>query len=69
MDALKAFADLQQKYSILQGRTPSVQEANLGEKGIFHRLLVGPAGPQDQARALCTELKTAGYSGCWVMAQ
>ncbi len=32
-DALKAFADIQQKYGeALSGRTPDVQEANLGEK-------------------------------------
>jgi hypothetical protein len=69
MEALKLFADLQQKYSVLQGRTPSVQEANLGEKGVYHRLVVGPAGPREQASQLCSELKAAGYSGCWITAQ
>ncbi len=69
MDALKLYADLQQKYTTLQGRTPSVQEANLGEKGVFHRLLVGPAGPREQATALCTELKAQGHKDCWVMSQ
>ena len=68
MDALKSFADLQQKYPTLQGKTPNVIETNLGDKGIYHRLVVGP-GPRDQASALCTELKAAGYVGCWVTAQ
>ena len=67
MEALKQFADLQQKYgSLLQNRTPDVQEANLGEKGSYHRLLVGPPGSREQAATLCTELKAAGYPSCWV---
>jgi len=69
MDALKTIADLQQKYAVLGGRTPSVQEANLGEKGIWHRVIVGPAGPKEEAQALCSQLKASGYSGCWPMAQ
>ena len=36
MDALKAFADLQQKYGdVLSSKTPDVQEANLGDKGVW----------------------------------
>jgi hypothetical protein len=69
MDALKAFADLQQKYgNVLQTKTPDVQEANLGEKGTWYRAVVGPPGSRDAASNLCTQLKTAGYSGCWVTA-
>jgi hypothetical protein len=67
-EALARFADLQQKYSALQGRTPLVQEANLGEKGIYYRLVV-PAGPKDQASALCTQLKASGHSDCWIKTQ
>lgn len=59
---------MQQKYATLQNKTPDVQEANLGEKGTYHRLLVGPPGSREQASAVCSDLKTAGYSGCWVMA-
>lgn len=67
MDALKRFADLQQKYSSqLGGKTPDVQEANLGAKGNYHRLIVGPPGSRQQANDLCNELKTAGYTGCWI---
>lgn len=68
LDALRQFADMQQKYATLQNKTPDVQEANLGEKGTYHRLLVGPPGSREQASAVCSDLKTAGYSGCWVMA-
>ena len=67
MEALKQFADLQQKYAgLLQNKTPDVQEANLGDKGTYHRLLVGPPSSREQANALCSELKSAGYASCWV---
>lgn len=68
MDSLKQFADMQQKYGdVLGDKTPSVQEANLGEKGRYHRLVVGPPASRDSASSICGSLKTAGYSGCWVM--
>lgn len=68
MDALKAFADIQQKYTgVLQGRTPDVREANLGEKGIWYRVVVGPPGSKDSANGVCSQLKSQGYSDCWIM--
>lgn len=67
MEALKQFADLQQKYvGQLGSKTPDVQEANLGTKGNFHRLVVGPPGSRQQATQLCSDLKAAGYASCWV---
>ncbi len=67
--ALKKFADMQQHYgSVLQNKTPDVREANLGAKGVYNRLLVGPPGSRAQASALCSELKAAGYKDCWVTA-
>jgi hypothetical protein len=71
MDALKAFADLQQKYGdVLLSRTPDVQEADLSARGLgtMYRLVVGPPGSRDAASGVCSQLKTAGYQGCWVMA-
>jgi SPOR domain len=69
LSALKKFADMQQKYgAVLQNKTPDVQEANLGARGIYHRLLVGPPGSRAQASTLCSDLKAAGYKDCWVMA-
>lgn len=69
IDALKQFADMQQKYgTILSNKTPDVQEANLGTKGTYHRLLVGPPGSRDSANSVCAQLKAEGYSGCWVTA-
>lgn len=67
MDALKRFADMQQKYaSVLQGKTPDVAEANLGSKGNYHRLVVGPPGSREQANSVCSQLKSQGYTDCWV---
>jgi hypothetical protein len=69
MDALKIFANMQEKYGeVLSSRTPDVQEANLGEKGVWYRLVVGPPGSREAAASLCTQLKAAGYAGCWVTA-
>lgn len=69
IDALKQFADMQQKYgAILSNKTPDIREANLGDKGTYHRLLVGPPGSRDAANSVCSQLKAEGYSGCWVTA-
>lgn len=68
-DSLRQFVDMQSKYSTaLQGRTPDVQEVDLGAKGRYHRLLAGPPGSRDAASGVCSQLKAAGYSGCWVIA-
>ena len=67
MDALKAFADIQQKYGdVLASKTPDVQEADLGDKGLWYRAVVGPPGSRDAASAVCNQLKTAGHTACWV---
>lgn len=69
MDALKAFADMQQKYGdVLGNKTPDVQQADLSARGlgVMYRLVVGPPGSRDAASGVCSQLKTAGYIGCWV---
>jgi len=69
MDALKAFADIQQKYGdVLGSKTPDVQEADLGDKGLWYRAVVGPPGSREAASAVCSQLKTAGHTACWVTA-
>lgn len=66
IDALKRFADMQQKYSTaLSGKTPDIATATLS-KGVYDRLVVGPPGSREQASSVCTELKAQGYHGCWV---
>jgi hypothetical protein len=69
MDASMKFADMQQKYaSVLDDKTSYVQEADLSDRGLGtqYRLVVGPPGPKTIASAVCAQLKSAGYSGCWV---
>ena len=66
-DALQAFTDLQQRYpDILSGHRPLVQPADLGDKGIWHRLQIGPFQAKAAAFELCQRLKAAGLRGCWV---
>lgn len=67
IDALKRYADMQQKYSTaLAGKTPDIATANLGAKGNFDRLIVGPPGSRQEASNVCSQLKAAGYKSCWV---
>lgn len=64
--AMAAFADLQQKYaSVLGNYSPSVRKVDLGDKGVWYRLLVGPMASKPDADKLCEDLKTAGMKGCF----
>jgi hypothetical protein len=61
-------ADAQASYRALQGKFPSVlgshspviKRADLGEKGVYYRAMVGPFGSSDEASQFCGSLKTAG---------
>jgi hypothetical protein len=65
-EALNSFADLFQQYpGELAGRTPDVREVNLGAKGIWYRLIVGPPSSRQAANDLCLKLKERGYKDCW----
>jgi hypothetical protein len=65
--ALAAFADLQQRYpSLLNSYRPIIQRADLGTKGIWYRLRVGPMSEKTAAATLCEKLKSAGMSSCLV---
>ncbi len=67
VEAMQQYADLQQKFgSVLGSKAPDVVEAKL-EKGVYHRLIVGPPASRDSATTVCTQLKAAGYTAdCWV---
>ena len=69
-EALASFADMQQKYpSLLASYRPMVQKADLGAKGIWYRLRIGPIADKTAASKLCTQLKSQGLPDCLVMAQ
>lgn len=61
-------ADAQASYRALQGKFPGVlgshppviRRADLGEKGVYYRAMVGPFGSPDEASQFCGNLKTAG---------
>ncbi len=64
--AIAAFASLQQKYaSVLGNYSPSVRKVDLGDKGVWFRLLVGPIDNKNDADQLCERLKGAGMKGCF----
>jgi len=66
-DALAAFADLQQRYpGLLNSYRPIIQRADLGDKGIWYRLRVGPMNEKTAAATLCEKLKSAGMRSCLV---
>ena len=69
-DALANFADAQQKYpSLLGNYQPLVRKTDLGPKGTWYRLQVGPMSDKDAAYKLCGQLKSKGHGDCLVMAQ
>lgn len=59
---------LKSKHSdLLGGMRVSVMQADLGAKGMFYRVRLGPAKDQDHARTLCTQLTKRGQ-GCLAVA-
>ena len=69
-EALATFADIQQKYpSLLANYRPMVQPADLGAKGKWYRLRVGPIDSKGAADKLCGQLKSQGLPDCLVIAQ
>jgi SPOR domain len=60
-DAQASFRGLQAKYpSQLGGKPMTVHRADLGAKGVYYRVLVGPFANANDATDLCGKLKTAG---------
>jgi len=60
-EAKSAFQALAAKYpDQLGGHQPMVKRADLGDKGIYYRALVGPYASMEQAASMCSNLKAAG---------
>jgi cell division protein FtsN len=60
-DAQASYRALQSKFpSVLGSRSPLIKRADLGEKGVYYRAMVGPFGTSDEASQFCGSLKTAG---------
>ena len=60
-DAQASFRALQGKFpAVLGSRAPLIKRADLGEKGVYYRAMVGPFGSPDEASQFCGSLKSAG---------
>ncbi len=60
-DAHASYRALQGKFpSVLGSRAPVIKRADLGEKGVYYRAMVGPFGSPDEASQFCGSLKSAG---------
>ena len=70
VEALKMFADLQQKYPALQGKVPDIVESDQSARGLgtIYRVVVGPPSSRDSVTGLCAQMSTAGFKGCWPLA-
>ncbi len=64
--AQAAFNGLKQRFPELLGnRTPNIQRADLGDRGIYYRVRVGPMADREGAVQFCEQLKSSGGS-CFV---
>ena len=60
-EAQTAFRALRAKFpNQLGGHEPIIRRADLGDKGVFYRALVGPFASMEQAAGVCSSLKAAG---------
>lgn len=60
-DAQASYRTLQGKYpSVLGSRPPVIRRADLGDKGVYYRAMVGPFASADEATQVCGNLKNAG---------
>jgi hypothetical protein len=63
----RTFATLQNRYpTLLSPRRAETQPVDLGQKGIWHRLVILPPGPRQTALNFCDQLLAVGYDQCWV---
>ena len=46
--------------SVLGSAAPLIKRADLGDKGVYYRAMVGPVGSPDEASQFCGSLKSAG---------
>jgi hypothetical protein len=67
--AVAAYAELQARFpSLLGNRDASIVPADLGERGIYYRVRVGPVvASQSEAQSFCNQIKAAG-GDCFVVA-
>ncbi len=66
-EALSRYARLKRRHtSLLKPYTSFVQRADLGDRGVYYRLRLGPIDGKDKASELCRSLLSAGEKDCLV---
>lgn len=59
--ATAAYKALQKKFpSVFGGMAPDIAKADLGAKGVYYRVRVGPMSTRDKAVSFCEKLRAAG---------
>lgn len=59
--ALSSYADLQRRFpGVLGAQSPDIVRADLGSRGVFYRVRVGPMQTRDEAAQFCRRLQSAG---------
>jgi hypothetical protein len=60
-DAQTSYRAMQNKFpAALGSRPPVIKRADLGDKGVYYRTMVGPFGSTEEAAQFCGNLKSAG---------
>jgi cell division protein FtsN len=60
-DAQASYRALQGKFpAVLGSHSPVIKRADLGDKGIYYRAMIGPFGTPEEASQFCGNLKNAG---------
>lgn len=68
-EAMSMWSRMQGKLGdYLSGKSPDIEVADLGDKGVYHRLRVGPFSSSDAAKTYCEGLKSRGQD-CLVKAK
>ncbi len=67
VDALAEFAGLKRRFpDIIGNYKPLIQRADLGDRGIYYRLRIGPLASKADAAGFCQSLKAAGRKDCLI---
>ncbi|MBL8572961.1 MAG: SPOR domain-containing protein [Hyphomicrobiaceae bacterium] len=61
-EARSAYAAAQRRYSAINGMGLNVQPADLGARGTFYRVRVGPVSSREEAVRVCEQIKGQGGS-------
>lgn len=60
-EAMAQWGRIQNKLGdYLDGKSPDVERADLGDRGVYHRLRIGPFASSDAAKTYCAGLKERG---------